>query len=296
MFAKCSSTFRLLSMLYAIRLRTFEIVVASIAAAALLTAIAATTVVRPLARLQRQAWAVAARRGALPAVFAGAGRRDEIGDLARALGELSRRTNDHIRLLESFSADVSHELKNPLASIRTAADTMADSESVDERRRFHELMVRDVARLEPAGLLGEHTVIEATLQFHALCEGLATLERRGTRTPFDADAFARSSEVHLTCVDENDPPPTAPPATLHAMLRESCRLEAATPTLAAVPALVLTLEDLAPVARQHVEAALLARVDGRATIEEILLATRTPFPEGLAAFDDLARLGVVVLG
>ena len=142
------STFRLLSTLYAIRLRTFQIVVASILAAALLTALAATTVVRPLTRLRRQALEVAGRRGALPAVFAGARRRDEIGDLARALGELSRRTNDHIRLLESFSADVSHELKNPLASIRTAADTMAESESPDERRRFHALMVRDVARLE----------------------------------------------------------------------------------------------------------------------------------------------------
>jgi two-component system sensor histidine kinase ChvG len=113
-----------------------------------LTALAATTIVRPLTRLRRQASAVADRRGPLPAVFAGARRRDEIGDLARALGELSRRTNDHIRLLQSFSADVSHELKNPLASIRAAADTMAESESVEERRRFHGLMVRDVARLE----------------------------------------------------------------------------------------------------------------------------------------------------
>ena len=142
------STFRLLSTLYAIRLRVFEIVVGSIVMAALLTGLAATTVVRPLTRLRRQALEVAGRRGALPAVFAGARRRDEIGDLARALGELSRRTNDHIRLLESFSADVSHELKNPLASIRTAADTMAESDSPDERRRFHGLMVRDVARLE----------------------------------------------------------------------------------------------------------------------------------------------------
>jgi two-component system, OmpR family, sensor histidine kinase ChvG len=142
------STFRLLSTLYAIRLRTFEIVVASIVVAAFLTALAATTVVRPLTRLRRQASAVAERRGPLPAVFAGAQRRDEIGDLARALGELSRRTNDHIRLLQSFSADVSHELKNPLASIRTAADMMADSESPDERRRFHGLMARDVVRLE----------------------------------------------------------------------------------------------------------------------------------------------------
>jgi two-component system sensor histidine kinase ChvG len=84
----------------------------------------------------------------MPSVFPGATRTDEIGDLARALGELSRRTNDHIELLHTFSADVSHELKNPLASIRTAAEMMADAESPEERRRFHDLMVRDVARLE----------------------------------------------------------------------------------------------------------------------------------------------------
>jgi Signal transduction histidine kinase len=142
------STFRLLSALYALRLRLFEIVVASLAVAAVLTAIAATTIVRPLTRLRRQASSLAERRGTLPSAFAGAERRDEIGDLARALGELARRTNDHIQLLQSFSADVSHELKNPLASIRTAAEMMADSQSEADRRRFLELMVRDVARLE----------------------------------------------------------------------------------------------------------------------------------------------------
>ena len=142
------STFRILSALYAVRLRLFEVVIASLAVAALLTAIAATTIVRPLTRLRRQASTLAERRGQLAAVFAGADRRDEIGDLARALGELARRTNDHIQLLQSFSADVSHELKNPLASIRTAAEMMADSDSEAERRRFLDLMIRDVGRLE----------------------------------------------------------------------------------------------------------------------------------------------------
>lgn len=142
------STFRILTALYAVRLRAFEVVLASLVAAALLTAIAATTIVRPLGRLRRQASALAERRGPLPEAFAGAGRRDEIGALAMALGELSRRTNDHIRLLQSFSADVSHELKNPLASIRTAAEMMADSDAPEERQRFLALMTRDVARLE----------------------------------------------------------------------------------------------------------------------------------------------------
>jgi two-component system sensor histidine kinase ChvG len=142
------STLRILLALYDIRLRIFEIVIASLAAAALLTALAATTIVRPLTRLRRQASALAERRGALPGLFPGATRKDEIGALARALGELTRRTNDHIELLQSFSADVSHELKNPLASIRTAAEMMADADSAEERHRFRDLMVRDVARLE----------------------------------------------------------------------------------------------------------------------------------------------------
>ena len=54
------------------------------------------------------------------------------------------------------------------------------------------VLLEHVARLDDAGLLGEQTVTEATLQFHALCEGLATLERRGTRTPFDAERVWRA--------------------------------------------------------------------------------------------------------
>ena len=142
------STMRILSALYAIRLRIFEIVLGSLIVAALLTTLAAATIVRPLTRLRRLASQLAERRGALPTVYPGATRRDEIGDLARALGELSRRTNDHIELLQTFSADVSHELKNPLASIRTAAEMMADADSPEQRARFRDLMVRDVARLE----------------------------------------------------------------------------------------------------------------------------------------------------
>ena len=194
------STFRLLSALYAIRLRTFEIVVASLVAAALLTAVAATTIARPLRRLRRQALAVAERRGALPAVFDGADRRDEIGDLARALGELSRRTNDHIALLQSFSADVSHELKNPIASIRTAAETMADSESPAERARFLELMLRDVARLERlVSGLRDVARVEGQIEADAVAPiDLAALVRefvdganaaaQGARVDLDADA------------------------------------------------------------------------------------------------------------
>ena len=59
------------------------------------------------------------------------------------------------------------------------------------------VLVQRVARLDDAGLLGEQTVVEAALQFHALCEGLATLERRGARTPFDGERVWRAGLAAL---------------------------------------------------------------------------------------------------
>src|SRR5262249_41027222 len=83
--------FPVLTALYAVRLRIFEVVVASLVSAAFLTALAARTVVRPLARLRAEAADLAERRTRLPGAFPDATRRDEIGDLARALQELTRR-------------------------------------------------------------------------------------------------------------------------------------------------------------------------------------------------------------
>jgi two-component system sensor histidine kinase ChvG len=142
------STFRILQALYQVRLRIFEIVLLSVVAAALLTAVAATTIVRPLKRLRGQASALAERRVPLGTAFPATERRDEIGALARALELLTRRLDDHIERLESFAADVAHEFRNPLASIRTAAETIAESDSEPERQRFLGMMRREVDRLD----------------------------------------------------------------------------------------------------------------------------------------------------
>ena len=55
------------------------------------------------------------------------------------------------------------------------------------------VLVRRIARLEDAGLLGGRTAFEATWQFHALCEGLAALELRGTVPGVDAERLWRDA-------------------------------------------------------------------------------------------------------
>jgi len=142
------TTFRVLQALYDVRLRIFEVVVASILAAAMLSAVAAATVVRPLVRLRREASDLAERRTRLPGHFEDASRPDELGDLARSLAELTRRLDEHIRTVEQFASDVSHEFRNPLAAIRSAAEMAGRAESEGERARFLDMLTRDVDRLE----------------------------------------------------------------------------------------------------------------------------------------------------
>ncbi|HOC44474.1 MAG TPA: ATP-binding protein [Thermoanaerobaculales bacterium] len=142
------STVRIMATLYAVRLDVFRVFLASLAVAVVLTLIVATTIARPLARLRLRAGEILDRRGRLTGGFEPSRRRDEIGELERALAELTRRLEEHLRHTESFAADVSHEFRNPLASIRTATEMALEVEDPAQRRRFLEMAQRDVARME----------------------------------------------------------------------------------------------------------------------------------------------------
>ncbi|MCG6964712.1 MAG: stimulus-sensing domain-containing protein [Acidobacteria bacterium] len=142
------STYRILRALYAVRIGVFKVVLASLAVAVLLSLVAGTTVVRPLARLRRRAGEILDRRGRLLGGFRPSGRRDEIGDLERALAELTARLERHLRQMESFADDVSHEFKNPLASISSATELALDVDDPAERRRFLEVVRREVGHME----------------------------------------------------------------------------------------------------------------------------------------------------
>jgi two-component system sensor histidine kinase ChvG len=159
------STFRILSALYEVRLGIFRVVLASVAAAVVLSLLVSTTIARPLRQLRNEAAALLDRRGRLRGRFRGSRRGDEIGDLARALEELTRRLEAHLAFIESFASDVSHELKNPLASIRGATELLAEVEDPADRQRFLGMVQKEVARME--GLLSglrEITEIDAQLE------------------------------------------------------------------------------------------------------------------------------------
>jgi len=162
------TTRRILLDLYAVRLGIFRIFVVSVAVSALLSLLIAATIVRPLSKLRREAGAIVDRRGRLTGTFTGSRRLDEIGDLARALQTLTGSLERHIRFIESFSADVSHEFKNPLASIRTATDMLAEVDAPEDRERFVRIIQQEIARME--NLLSgirEVTLIDAELQIES---------------------------------------------------------------------------------------------------------------------------------
>lgn len=159
------STSRVLTALWRVRLAIFRVIVASVVAAVVLSLFLAATLVRPLGRLRNQAAALLDRRGRLRGRFSGTRRRDEIGDLARALARLTERLTDYQRIRESFAADVSHELRNPLASLRTATELLAEAHDPAERRRFAAMALGDVARLEHLlAAVGEIGRIDAELE------------------------------------------------------------------------------------------------------------------------------------
>jgi two-component system sensor histidine kinase ChvG len=148
-----------------VRLGIFRVFLASVLAAVVLTLLVSTTIARPLRRLRDEASALLDRRGRLRGRFRGSSRGDEIGDLARALEELTRRLEAHLGFIESFASDVSHELKNPLAAIRTSTELLAEVEDPADRQRFLSLVQKEVARME--GLLSglrEITEIDAQLE------------------------------------------------------------------------------------------------------------------------------------
>lgn len=105
-------------------------------------------VARPVMRLSAAADQVRMQRARAISFPDLEGRRDEIGDLARSLETMTTTLSERMDAIERFAADVSHEIKNPLTSIRSALETLDLVKTPAQRDRLIGLLQQDVRRLD----------------------------------------------------------------------------------------------------------------------------------------------------
>ncbi|MBB5049053.1 two-component system sensor histidine kinase ChvG [Rhodopseudomonas rhenobacensis] len=113
-----------------------------------LSLLLASTIAGPVRRLADSAERVRRRIRTRVEIPDFTGRRDEIGHLSGALRDMTDALYNRIEAIERFAADVSHELKNPLTSLRSAVETLPLAKNEKSRARLLEVIEHDVKRLD----------------------------------------------------------------------------------------------------------------------------------------------------
>jgi two-component system sensor histidine kinase ChvG len=107
------------------------------------------TIARPILRLAGVAAEMReghGRAGSVPALLVQ--RRDEVGALATALADSAQALFARMDAIEKFAADVAHEIKNPLSSIRSAIETLRRIDDPKRQKQLLTIMAQDVVRLD----------------------------------------------------------------------------------------------------------------------------------------------------
>ena len=116
---------------------------------ALLSSLALTwSIARPIRKLARAAETVAKSSDKRDAVPDLSRRRDDIGDLSVRMREMSEGLYDRIDDVANFAADVAHEIKNPLTSLRSASDTLSVARTDEQRAKLIGIIQQDVGRMD----------------------------------------------------------------------------------------------------------------------------------------------------
>jgi len=108
----------------------------------------AGTIARPIRLLALSADRVRYGKGRDRAIPAFKHRNDEIGDLSAALREMTEALHARLDAIEGFAADVAHEIKNPLTSLRSAVETVTRLEDPAQQKRLMSIILDDVHRLD----------------------------------------------------------------------------------------------------------------------------------------------------
>jgi two-component system, OmpR family, sensor histidine kinase ChvG len=130
------------------RMAIFRVFAVAALVNAILSMLLASTIANPLRRLS--AAAVRVRRGvrSREEIPDFSDRQDEIGNLSIALRDMTNALYARIEAIESFAADVSHELKNPLTSLRSAVETLPLARTPESHKRLLDVIQHDVRRLD----------------------------------------------------------------------------------------------------------------------------------------------------
>ena len=117
--------------------------------AAILSSLALTLFITlPMRKLARAAEIVtrsSKKRDAIPDLSR---RRDEIGDLSSVMRDMTQGLYSRIDDIANFAADVAHEIKNPLTSLRSASDTLRVAKTADQRAKLIDIIQQDVSRMD----------------------------------------------------------------------------------------------------------------------------------------------------
>jgi two-component system sensor histidine kinase ChvG len=114
----------------------------------LLSLYLASTIARPIHRLALAAERVRHGKGRTFEIPDFSRRHDEIGDLSVALREMTAALWARLDAIEGFAADVAHEIKNPLTSLRSAVETVVRVEDPEQQKRLMSIILDDVQRLD----------------------------------------------------------------------------------------------------------------------------------------------------
>jgi two-component system sensor histidine kinase ChvG len=196
-----------------VRVSILQVFGLALAVTVLMSIYLSGTIARPVQSLAAAAHRARVRSGRRTVIPDFTARRDEIGELSGALREMTDALYARMDAIEAFAADVAHEIRNPLSSIRSAVELLPRTEDIERRAKLVAIIHADVRRLErlindisDASRLGaelarsESNLVDIVLIVRTLVEILGETEaaaKAGVTFQIDADGPMR-----VRCVED----------------------------------------------------------------------------------------------